>query len=61
MLRKKTRGTDNDENYIKRQKSNPDNGNHDCRTNMPIPDRSGIEITDHAFWQQERTLLTDNQ
>lgn len=61
MLRKKTRETHNEENYIQQQKPNLDNGNRDCQTNQPIPDRGGIEITDHPFWQQVQSILTANQ
>lgn len=61
MLRKKTRESHNQEAYIQQEKPNLDNGNRDCRTNMPIPDRSGIEVEDKTIWENIHAILTANQ
>ncbi|MTW88222.1 sigma-70 family RNA polymerase sigma factor [Virgibacillus dakarensis] len=61
MLRKKNRENQHQETFIQNEKQKMDNGNRDCRTNLPIPDMNGIELQDDVLWEKVRAMLTDNQ
>ncbi|MEN1968544.1 sigma-70 family RNA polymerase sigma factor [Lentibacillus sp. N15] len=61
MLRKKKRENQHQKTFIQHEKLKIDDGNHDCKTNLPIPDDSGVEMWDDVFWQKVRAMLTDNQ
>ncbi|WP_269410330.1 sigma-70 family RNA polymerase sigma factor [Lentibacillus daqui] len=61
MLRKKKRENQHQETFVQHEKLKIDNGNRDCKTNLPIPDTTGIEVQDEAFWKKMRGMLTDNQ
>ncbi|MEW9676818.1 sigma-70 family RNA polymerase sigma factor [Lentibacillus sp. L22] len=61
MLRKKKRENQHQETFVQHEKLKIDNGNRDCKTNLPIPDTTGMEVQDGTFWEKIRGMLTDNQ
>jgi RNA polymerase sigma factor (sigma-70 family) len=61
LIRKQTRKQKGDAQVIRQEKKTLGNGNKACRTNMPIPDCTGIPVRDPEIWQSVKGLLTENQ
>jgi RNA polymerase sigma factor (sigma-70 family) len=57
LIRKQTRKQKGDAQVLRQEKKTHGNGNKACRTNMPIPDCSGIPVRDPEIWQSIKELL----
>lgn len=61
MLRKKTRDEFNLDKVTDKEICVIDNGNRSGRLKLPMVDPSGVEVTDNAFWERVKSMLTQNQ
>lgn len=62
-IRRDTRHQEKNQKFLEQKKMDYDDGNHKRQreTIQPLPDQTGIQITDEPFWKALQAHLTRNQ